>query len=339
MDLPGERLVIKLWETITEKGLGGLVAPWQVRRVGHAQIDIRRDELLALAQAERDAIEIRAGRKRLLPSGELIDPSQVASEIDLPLALPSQSRYDSVARASISHSIQSEVNVARAILNAEQELENDAQPPPEATVDEDWLFRWRTYAGGVSADELQKLWGRVLAGEIKSPGKYSLRTLEFVKNLSRQEALDIARLSSFVVAGNVVRVAEELLDREGITFGYLLRIQQLGIIDGVGGIGLRVTFESDEETKFARALVCHNRVLLVSHPEPATLLQLEVYQITPLGTEVLSLGTFKANNEYLLSVGEKLVNLGFTVKIADYQHITDREGRFFNAREVGRQSG
>src|SRR5262245_16576131 len=35
-------------------------APWQIRREGRAQIDIRRTEVVALAQAERDAEDIRS---------------------------------------------------------------------------------------------------------------------------------------------------------------------------------------------------------------------------------------------------------------------------------------
>ncbi|HEY6367188.1 MAG TPA: hypothetical protein VI585_20595 [Candidatus Binatia bacterium] len=66
MEFPGERLVIRLWETIAEKGVASLVRPWQIRREGRAQIDIRRAEVVALAQAERDAEDIRSGRKAIV---------------------------------------------------------------------------------------------------------------------------------------------------------------------------------------------------------------------------------------------------------------------------------
>ena len=97
------------------------------------------------------------------------------------------------------------------------------------TVDEDWLFRWRDAASLVSSEELQALWGRVLAGEIKSPGSFSLRTLEFLKNISHEEALTIAKLAPFVIDDNCIFRNEKLLDSEGITFGFLLKLQNLGI--------------------------------------------------------------------------------------------------------------
>ena len=61
MEFPGEKLVIKLWETVTEKGIGGLLSPWQTRREGRAQADIQRNERLVLAQTERDVADIRSG--------------------------------------------------------------------------------------------------------------------------------------------------------------------------------------------------------------------------------------------------------------------------------------
>lgn len=65
MQWPGEQLIIRLWETLSEKGVGSLLIPWQIKREGLANLEVRRAELLALAQTEKDAEEIRAGQKRL----------------------------------------------------------------------------------------------------------------------------------------------------------------------------------------------------------------------------------------------------------------------------------
>ena len=73
MDIPGEKLAIRLWETIAEKGIGGLLAPWQTRRTGRAQIDLQHEERLALAQAEIDIKEIRSGRKRFTADYRLVE--------------------------------------------------------------------------------------------------------------------------------------------------------------------------------------------------------------------------------------------------------------------------
>src|SRR5258708_23411090 len=71
--LPGERLVIKIWQTVTERGVGGLLSPWQIRRTGKAHADVRRIEIQTLAQAHRDGVDILAGRKTVDESGRLIE--------------------------------------------------------------------------------------------------------------------------------------------------------------------------------------------------------------------------------------------------------------------------
>jgi hypothetical protein len=88
LEFPGEKLVVKLWETVAEKGIGSLLAPWQVKREGRARSEVRRDELLMLAQAEKDAADVRAGRKQLRKDGTLMlasttDPDLVNSELPL----------------------------------------------------------------------------------------------------------------------------------------------------------------------------------------------------------------------------------------------------------------
>ena len=214
MDFPGEKLVTKLWETLAEKGIGSLLTPWQARREGRARNEIRRDELLMLAQAETDAADIRAGRKQLLVDGTLllttnIDASAITIEgrlvdrIEPKLGLSQAINVSGMTAAT--ERARSEINSAKAVLHAEEQLAGDTQQPPTREIDEDWLFAWREYAGRVAAEDLQRLWGSVLAGEVKSPGQYSIRTLEFLRTLSKAEAETISQLARYSIDGRIAR--------------------------------------------------------------------------------------------------------------------------------------
>jgi len=55
-------------------------------------------------------------------------------------------------------------------------------------VDVDWATRLFNIVEDVSNEEMQTLWGRILAGEVKQPKSFSVRTLELLKNLSKDEA-------------------------------------------------------------------------------------------------------------------------------------------------------
>ena len=238
-------------------------------------------------------------------------------------------------RHRIAQEIRAEVNVSKALLSAEAELENDPQTPPERQVDDDWLFRWRDAASTVSSEELQTLWGRMIAGEIKSPGSFSLRTLDFVKNLSQEDALQIAKMLPFVIDGNAIsRIDEKLLQSADITFGFLLNLQDLGLVSGVDAVGIKKTLRSQEREKFERAIISYNRVLLVTHEDAGKEIDLSIYKLTSLGQQVLRLGSFEAHDVYLRSVGANICLQGFKVQIARYEHVTETTGRYFEPEEI-----
>lgn len=338
MDFPGEKLVIKLWETLTEKGVGSLLSPWQVGREGRARNEVRRNEILMLAQAEADAADIRSGKKHLRDDGMLlpVSPAHIASDIndriEPTLGLAKAIEYGN--RTADTAAARSEINATKAILFAEEQLVIDEQSPPDRNVDEDWLYTWREHAGKVSAEDLQRLWGSVLAGEVKAPGKYSIRTLEFLKTLSKVEAETISKLARYVIDGCIARNQNGQLEANGLPFAKLLEMQDLGVISGVEALGLTQTYRSVLPNKFLRALVSHNKALIVEHEDPNKTVVLEIYTLTAVGRETLGLGSFEPDIDYLRLIGKQFVEQGFTVAIADWQFISPTEGRYFNGQVI-----
>lgn len=321
MDIPGEKLLIKLWDTIADKGIGSLLKPWQMRREGRASIEVRRQELLTLAQAEMDRRAILSGQKRLLPDGTLTSHQTERELVALPesnsdLLLPQyiQQVADRNARAEF---VRREISVSKAILHAEEELALDTQEPSEEKLSDDWLLRWRDCAAGITSDELQSLWGKVLAGEVKNPGRYSLRTLEFLRNLSQEEAKAIEKVSPFVVNDVIFRGDKVVLESEGVTFSLLLALQELGIVSGVEALGLEISWPSLLQDRFQQTLISYGRILLITHADPTKTLKIQIYQLTGLGKQMLQLGTFKPNETYLRALGTKIKDQGFDVQIGD----------------------
>ena len=228
--------------------------------------------------------------------------------------------------------MRAEVNVGTALLHAEAELEGDAQAPPDRTVDDDWLIRWRDSASKVSSEKLQTLWGRVLAGEVKSPGTFSLRTLEFLKNLSQEEARRIERLAPFVIDNSFVftgyRAPIKLLESEGISFSLLGELQDLGIISQD-----REDWTISTQSGQMRFL-SYGRALIVTPDADHSVLGLEVNRLTTLGSQVLRLGSFTTHEAYLRSVGEEIKRQGFKVVMARCVPVTDSEVRYFEDEEL-----
>ena len=230
--------------------------------------------------------------------------------------------------------IRGEVNVSKALLSAEADLADDPQAPPDRTVDDDWLFRWRDAASVVSSEELQTLWGRVLAGEIKSPGSFSLRTLEFLKNISHEEALQICKLAPFVLSYGHIFNDKKLLDSEGITFSFLLDLQNLGVTCGVDSNGLLLYAPSENPDKFKSVLVSHDRALVVTHEDASKQLVLKAYGLTSIGQQICKLGSFESHEIYLRNVGQAICKQGFHVSLARWEQVTEKAGRYYEAQEI-----
>jgi hypothetical protein len=335
---PGEKLIEKMWDTLTDKGVGSLLKPWQTVREGRAQTEVRRHELLALAQAEADAAEVKAGKKRFLQDGTLV-PLIDASNSHMLLIPASDSRIEptldmgqlilTVSAHNAANIIQSEVNVARTIVIAEQMLGQETQEPSSQNIEDDWLSTWRDHVAKVSSEQLQNLWASVLAGEVKTPGTYSIRTLDFLRTLSKAEAEQISRIAEYNIQGGIVREVEPFSKFEIFTFGDLLQLQELGIITGVDAVGLSNRYPSLDNDKFLQVLVCHKKLLIIER-EGEHMLELPIFKITKLGAELLNLGSFSANIDYLTAVGKKIISMGYSVKLADVIRFNDNGIEFEN---------
>ena len=333
MDLPGEKLVGRLWDTLVDRGIGGLLTPWQTKRTGRARIEVRREERLALAQADRDVRDITTGRKSLTPDYRLVEGSESVPK-DVSPSASELGRFIAAVRGKLLRKeLRAEVNVAKAVLKAETELEGDGQEPPDRAVDEDWLYRWRDLAGNVSSEELQSLWGRVLAGEIKSPGTFSLRALDFLKNLSQEEARRIEKLAPFVIDGGFVHASSELLDSNGINFSFLLGLEDLGVVAKASPYIRRFDRAEDINT-FSRGLFAYNKVLAVTHEDASRTFELRAYKVTAIGEQILGIGRFEPNEEYLRRVGEQIKSQGFKVSLAKCRKITETKYYCFDSEEI-----
>lgn len=331
----GEKLVIKMWETIADKGIGSLLTPWQILRESDARTEARRREIILLAQAEKQAEDIKKGKCNILEA-DVINIPNIEKRIEPTFEI--ENLVKQAESKNIEDHIREEININKAVIYAEDELAGSSQEPPEKSVDDDWLYRWKENASKVSAEELQQIWGKVLAGEIKSPGKYSLRTLEFLKNISQKEASLIEKVAQFNISGCISRDEEEILTKNGLSFGSFILLQELGIIHGVESTAIIVKYCSDIEDLFQKVLLSNGKALLITHEDATKKITIKAYGITTLGKQVLSLGSFNNNEEYLISIGEKIIKDGFEVKIGDWQQIDDGHGRIFNTAEIAEKN-
>ncbi|HRB96948.1 MAG TPA: hypothetical protein PKY67_04450, partial [Nitrosomonas sp.] len=121
----------------------------------------------------------------------------------------------------------------------------------------------------------------------------------------------------------------------GITFGFLLSMQELGVVSGVEAIGgLSITWKSLEGSRYVRALTSNSMVLIATADDPNLLISLPSYQLTAVGKQVLRLGKFEPHAAYLKKVAEHLKGQGVQVELAQYIHISPDQIQCFNAQKL-----
>lgn len=100
--------------------------------------------------------------------------------------------------------------------------------------DLDWHIRFFDDCGYVSNEYMQEIWARLLAGEVRNPGSYSLRTIQCLKNMSQKEALlfkKICDCSYDSVRHVILPNNDSFLDKKGIKYEDILTLGECGLVN------------------------------------------------------------------------------------------------------------
>ncbi len=190
-DLAGlSQPMTKLIEVV-EKGVGQLFKPWQIKRIADAKAyEIERVALTLEKHSDAiNTLEYDGEKVKLLCEQRGVSPEAAQGLIALNERAVSRLTHREMGR---------QLNIEKAVHYAMDELLQVEQVSAES-VDEDWIARFFNIVEDVSNEQMQQLWGRILAGEIKRPKSYSLRTLETLRNISPEEAKLFRKVGKYAI--------------------------------------------------------------------------------------------------------------------------------------------
>lgn len=115
---------------------------------------------------------------------------------------------------------------------------NELRKLPEVEgekLDPDWATAFYDSAKDSSDEEIQVLWGKILAGEIAHHGKFYKRTLSILKNMESEEAKHLVELVPLLIAKETV---PEFIFQNNEFFQYndLQTLMDCGIVNSSGGL-------------------------------------------------------------------------------------------------------
>jgi uncharacterized repeat protein (TIGR03899 family) len=184
-----------------------------------------------------------------------------------------------------------QLNVESITAAAADELKFDKEPIDEK-YDENWTNRFFRIAEDISDEEMQKLWGRILAGELKSPKSYSLRTLEFLKNLSKEEAEIFIKFADLSISNSGKTFLlnydkEELLEKKyKLTINDRLLLEELGLLNSSS---LSFTFSNRDTSGNSVVFVLGQTCVILKREEPLQPLTFKILAFTKMGHELIKL--------------------------------------------------
>jgi Protein of unknown function (DUF2806) len=169
--------------------------------------------LIEGAVAEKRA-ESRA-RVKLIDSSA----SQIAEQMQ------TNPEYARAAATKFAHKIIRErVNVdqvseiAAADLKSEPLAITKDKEPEAPPISEDWLNAFESEAAQMSSEQMQRLFGKILAGEIRRPTSYSIKTIKLMAQLDNHAAALFSLLCSLSISLHVPN-SNILLDARVVSMG------------------------------------------------------------------------------------------------------------------------
>ena len=227
-------------DLVADTAIPGLPAP------------VRRNFLKALGQLCSAAIDIPVAyltgqaderRAETVARIKLINTSagQIAQQMQ------TDPEYARVAVRKFGHRVlREQVNLDLISQRTAEELrdpgDSNGQSVPEESVDtinDDWLNAFETEARQKSTEEMQAYFGKILAGEIRTPGSYSTRTVKILGSLDQNTANHFVKLCSMCISGPLQdfrvpsldgNASANALQEYGLNFATLNLLNEYGLI-------------------------------------------------------------------------------------------------------------
>lgn len=213
-------------------------------------------------------------------------------------------------------------NIEAVIDVAYSELDHE-QAVTDEPVDHDWIIRFFNSVEDISNEQMQWIWGKLLAGEIKHPGTFSLRTLNILKNLTQNEAILFKEIVPYILQCKgdqegsfddyflMNGTRDYLTKKYKIPFAQILKLSEAGLISDNGQI--QIAFEvGPGKTELIRG--AKKAIEIMNMSDESFEIYHSAYVLTETGKELISIiesNYAEDTAEYLVDCIEEIKNHGF----------------------------
>lgn len=218
---------------------------------------------------------------------------------------------------------------------AAEQLKNENNISQEP-VDKDWSKRFFNIVQDVSDEEMQTIWGRILAGETKQPKSYSFRTLEFLKNLSKAEAEVFTKFAEIRIKSSdknfIYNPNNDFLSNEfGISFTDKLLMVELGLL--VSKDSLEFSFNPTGDRNLTQILNYGDKAIALYREANVPKQAIEVLVFTKIGLELSRLISQPFNLNYTELICSKFKHPKVKIEFGDFINLPGNRFKLLNVNK------
>lgn len=242
-------------------------------------------------------VEGKAQRRRL---EDEIERQRIArrAELELESASALQRLESAAAYAAREEQLRRLINKASVVAEALEDFREEVDPTEEqGEVEDDWLNIFEDHASRASSDRLRSLWGKILAGEIRRPGSFSLTTLRILSEVDQKTAELFQRYVVGVLQGNLLIRPSEL---KGQALMDLTALEEAGLLQEASGtIGIDHKFDNKGDYVFV-----DKNFALIAKGKPGSTVRISVIKISRAGEEIRRIVPPEAEDAAIRAVAE-----------------------------------
>lgn len=293
---------------------------YEIKKIAQA----RAEEMKIIANAVNENFQLTGSIEYKKDKITISSPKEIPIEKQNPLLLNPPIEERAQERLNFQDA-KKQLNIENITAFAAEELKNEP-PITDEALDEDWTTRFFGIAEDISNEEMQALWGKILAGEIKQPKTYSLRTLELIRNLSKIEANTFMKVANFAIkSGNANYLFtgkndEILKEKYNINYSDRALLTEIGLIQP----GTFVNYQLLQQPNDSQRIFTSGHIIIIVKIKANTpTVQMPVDVFSNSGNELLRLIKSTPPIEYLASIANSIKSENVDIK---YAHILAWEG-------------
>lgn len=267
----------KLIDTVAA-AVGRFTEPWHKVRMAKAAAK----EIKLIGEALRENADIPINYEKGDVNADITDFDEFVKRTQARMA------YQELAK---QENIENVCQKAYEILEHEDTCSADP-------VDKDWINRFFNSVQDISDEDMQEIWAKILADEIIRPQRCSLRTLENLRNLSKNEAQLFQKILPYIICSGeekFISSDNDVLEIIGITFPDIMLLCDCGLFSSQNLVTLTSTINETEPELFYSKDYC----MFLNAKHPSVSIELGIFSLSRSGDELYEILTSHEVNEEL----------------------------------------